>query len=239
MTFHKSLGNGPLCPINIQHGRLYSWEDGRWFCPSAPHGGNGKFFTDQEARGAYTVTEQEVAVIYEKAARDVLAKRVTLDQAVASVAHQTKRSSASVREALGLMIKTIEEQQGTGESMADKKAAATKKKAAVAATTTAKDSSRKLEHVDASEFQRIVDELGMTNKQAAEATGAAGMGASATYIYILLHQGASSKLFAKFEQALRDWAEEHPFEDEVPEAVVEAEAEIEAEEDDEDAEPEA
>lgn len=213
MTNYRSVGSGPLCPINNEHGRLYSQDDGsgRWFCPSSPHGGNGKFFTDAEAHGDYTVTEHEVAVIYEQAARDVISGRRTLDQAVAAVVAQTKRSSASVRESLALMIKTIEEHQGTGETMAEKKASTKAKKAASAPAP--KDTARRQEHAGPEKFQAVLDELQMTNKQAAEATGAAGMGASATYIYILTHQGASQRLFDKFDAACHKWSDEHPFEE--------------------------
>lgn len=206
MTLRRNTaGNGPLCPVNNQHGRLYSWEGGRWYCPSHPHGGNGKFFSEKEAYGDYAITEEEVTALLESTARDIIAERTSLEQAVTTVARQTKRSSATVRESLTLMVKTIQE-HGNGVNMADKRSAARAAKAAAPKAT----SSKTLEHVEASEFVRVLNELGLTNKQAAEATGAAGMGASATYIYILLHKGASAQLFAKYEAALRAYAADLP-----------------------------
>ena len=53
-------GHGPLCPANPRHGRLIGWDTGEYFCPHNDHGGNGRFFTDTEARGAYQMTERNV-----------------------------------------------------------------------------------------------------------------------------------------------------------------------------------
>lgn len=205
-----SAGNGPPCPANGSHGRLYSWEGTRagtsqWYCPHSDHGGNGKFFTDKEAHGEYELKETDVTVIYEGAARDVIAGKTTLDQAVANVAKQTKMATSQVREAIIIMMDTIKEKETT---MAEKKAAA--KTAATAKTAPkAAGERRRLEHVEGSEFARVRDELGLTNKQAAEATGDAGMGASPTYIYIVTHQGSSAKLFEKYEAALKSYAKKH------------------------------
>ena len=31
------------------HGHLYDWGGNRWYCSHKMHGGNGKFFTTEEA----------------------------------------------------------------------------------------------------------------------------------------------------------------------------------------------
>jgi hypothetical protein len=168
------------------------------------HGGNGKAFTDKEAHGGYELEEKDLTALYESAASEVIAGRTTLDMAVQSVAKTTKRSSAQVREALTIMIETIKEKDVT---MAEKKAAA--KAAKTKPAPAPKGERRRLEHVEGVEFARVRDELGLTNKQAAEATGEAGMGASATYVYILTHQGSSIKLFEKYQAALKAYAKKN------------------------------
>lgn len=210
-----SVGNGPRCPIDPRHGRLYSWERGgdplkAYFCNHGTHGPNGHFFTDKEANGEYELKESDVSVVYEGAARDVIAGKITLDHAVINVASTTGRPSQQVREAITVMIDTIREKDI---NMATKKTAAAKAKTAPKPA----GERRRLEATPASEFERVKNELGLTNKQAAEATGEAEalgllykgqpfkMGASATYIYILLHEGASTDLFAKYEIALRSY----------------------------------
>lgn len=195
-------GEGPPCPANPTHGRLYSWEGGRWYCPAHSHGGNGKFFSDKEAHESYELTERDRDNMLQETARRVIAEQMTLDQAVAMIAKSTGRPTTAVRESLTLMVQAI---QDKGESVAEKRKAAVAAKAAKSATP--KATGRRLEHVEASEFQRVLKETGLTAKQAAEATGNAGMGKSATYVYILLHQGASANLFAKFEEALHAYAD--------------------------------
>lgn len=202
-----SAGNGPRCPVDPAHGRLY---DNRnpgprtaWFCPHSAHGGNGKFFSDKEAHGEYELRESDVTILYESAARDVIAGKITLDQAVTNVAKQSKMATSQVREAIAIMIDTIREKDT---DMADKKAAAkTAKKTAPKAAA----QRQRVDHTEAAEFLRVRDELGLTAKQSALATGEAGMGSSSTYVYILTHQGASTELFNKYEAALRSYAKKH------------------------------
>lgn len=169
------------------------------------HGGNGKFFTSEEANGDYEIQETEMPALYESAAREVIAERTTLDQAVQALAKSMRRPTSQVREALVIMIDTLKEKDT---DMAEKKAAAAKAKTAKAQPA-AKGERRRLEHVEGSEFARVRDELGLTNKQAAEATGEAGMGSSATYIYIVTHQGSSIKLFEKYQAALKAYAKKN------------------------------
>jgi len=169
------------------------------------HGGNGKAFTDKEAHGDYELQEDEVTALFESAAREIIAERTTLDLAVQQIAKTTKRSTAQVREALTIMIETIKEKDTT---MAEKKAAAAKVAKTKPAAKPAGER-RRLEHIEGVEFARVRDELGLSNKQAAEATGEAGMGASATYVYILTHQGSSIKLFEKYQTALKAYAKKN------------------------------
>ena len=215
----RSPGEGSPCPANPEHGRLYAWEDGRWYCPSHAHGGNGRFFSDKEAQGEYERTDRERLdipdgargdeLLLESAARDVIAEKTTIDKAVAELAKTSSMSTTAIRESLALMIKTITEE---GVSVAEKRKQTSKK--AAAAKATPKESGRRLEHVDAAKFQKVLKDTKLTNKQAAEATGAAGMGKSATYVYILLHQGASVNLFTKFKAALEEYAKNLPDEEE-------------------------
>ena len=48
-AYTYSLGSGPLCPDDSMHGHLYDWGGNRWYCSHKMHGGNGKFFTTEEA----------------------------------------------------------------------------------------------------------------------------------------------------------------------------------------------
>ncbi len=163
------------------------------------HGANGRAFTDKEAQGEYEAKEEEMPQLYKSTALEIISERITLDQGVQSIAKASKRASSQVRESLLIMIDTIKEKNT---DMAEQKAAIKAKKTKPAA----KGERRRLEHVEGDEFARVRDEYGLSNKQAAEATGEAGMGASATYIYILTHQGSSIKLFEKYQAALKTYA---------------------------------
>lgn len=206
-----TTGNGPSCPVDPTHGKTYYWADktsvkGRDFwCGHQAHGGNGRFFTDKEAHGEYELTETDVSRMIESYARDVIAGKVSLDLAVTNVAKHTKMATSQVREALSIMIGTIKEKD---EDMADKKAAAKTAKAKAAAPKATGERHR-LEKIEASEFVRVRDEAGLTQKQAQEACKEAGMGASSTYVYILTHEGASVKLFDRFKDAVGSYAKKH------------------------------
>lgn len=212
---NKGSGEGPPCPANPEHGNLYKWEDGTWYCPTHDHGGNGKFFTDKEAHGEYEQTERDKLDVpdgklgderlLEIAAQEVIDGKTTLDLAVVSITEITSLSTAAARESLTLMISTIKNE---GVSVAEKRKQVAKDQAAAKAAP--KASGRRLEHVDGADFQKVVKKYGLTSKQAAEATGNAGMGKSATYVYILLHQGASVNLFDRFKEAIEEYAENMP-----------------------------
>lgn len=196
---------GPPCPVDPEiHGHLYKWSgkdvDRAYWCGHSSHGGNGKFFSYKEANGEYKLQEGDVTLIYEQAARSVIAGTITLDKAVQDVARQTTRPTAQVRESLSIMIDSIKEKDQT---MADSKAAAKKK------TAKQPGERRRLEHVEGARFQKALDDAGLTAAQAKEATGEAGMGASSTYVYILLHEGASVNLFEKFQAALKEYLKTH------------------------------
>lgn len=38
----RGAGSGPPCPD--EHGPMYDWSLGKWYCPHSDHGGNGQFF---------------------------------------------------------------------------------------------------------------------------------------------------------------------------------------------------
>lgn len=202
-----SAGNGPVCPVDATHGRTYDYRQktarpGRDFwCPHSAHGGNGKFFTDKEAHGGYELQEGDVTLIYETAARDVIAGRATLDRATQDVARHTGRPTSQVREAVTIMIDSIKEKDQT---MAESKAAAAARKQRKASPPPGER--HRLERAEGSLFKDVLTRHGLTSKQATEATGEAGLGKSSTYIYILLHDGASVDLFDKFKAAVEDWA---------------------------------
>lgn len=210
----SAVGNGPLCPVGgMAHGRTYSVEKSiaaghDFWCPHSAHGGNGRYFTDKEAHGQYEITEGDVSQLIEGAARDVIADKVSLDMAVTNVARQTKMATSQAREALTIMIGTIKEKD---EDMAEKKAAA--KTTARAKTTTSKTTAtgdrHRLEAVPGSEFARVRDEAGLTQKQIREACTDAGMGASSTYVYILTTKGASVVLFDRFKDAVASYVRAH------------------------------
>lgn len=197
-------GNGPLCPDNPNHGRLYThtdWVTKPYWCPTASHGGNGAFFTEDEAYGDKQ-TEGQVSKVIEEAARDVISGAKTMDQAVTEVNRVTKRSTAAVRESLTVMIETIKDGSQSADVVEKRREARQVVRTAQQAKAA---SSRKIEKVPGEEWAKVRDQYGMTDKEVAQATGAYGMGASTTYVYILMHDGASASLFEKFKLALADW----------------------------------
>lgn len=200
-----ATGNGPPCPVDPSHGKTYAWEGHEFLCPHSAHGGNGRFFTDKEAHGGYELKEGDVSLVIEAAARDVVEGKQTLDVAVQNVARHTKMATSQAREAVRVMIDTIKEKD---EDMADKRAAA-KAEAKKAATTPKTGERKKLEQVAGAEYARVRDEAGLTQHHAQLACAEAGMGASATYVYILTHQGASVKLFERFKDAVASYARKH------------------------------
>lgn len=188
---------------------MYDWREktrtaGRdWLCPHGAHGGNGRFFTDKEAHGGYELKEDDMSLVLETAARDVIEGKLTLDVATQNVAKHTKMATSQAREAIRVMIDTIKEKDT---DMAEKKAAKAAAKAAPAPKTGER---KKLEKIEGAEFARVRDEAGLTQAHAQAACTEAGMGASATYVYILTHDGASIRLFEKFKDAVKSYAAKH------------------------------
>lgn len=233
------VGNGPLCPVDPSHGRLYSWDaGGKYFCPHSDHGGNGKFFTEREANGEYELQDQDVSNVFDAAVRDIAAGRTTIDQAVKEVARVTKRSSSSVRESMGVALDVAKQRQEGRTTVADssKKTQRKQPKAAPAPG----EKRRRLEAVEGARFKAVLDEYGLTNKQAAEATGSyvvpstgKVMGKSSTYIYIITHDGSSIELFKNFEAAIKAYVKENKIRRVKPKAEAKpaAEPEPDAEDD--------
>ena len=210
-----SAGLGPPCPADNRHGRLYPWNRGRdpsktYICTHQAHGGNGQTFSESEARGDYTLGERDMGMIYETAARDVVSGTTREEAVIKDIAKQTKTATTQVREKLHLMMAVVREEDRKKEVAKMAAEQATKAaKAPKAKTPKAPAAPRvKLEHVDGAAFVALRDELKLTNAQVREACGNAGMGKSSTYVYIIEHEGASSKLFARYEAALRAFAAE-------------------------------
>lgn len=197
-----AIGAGPVCPINHLHGRLYVWDDGRYFCPTNSHGGNGRFFTEEQANGDIQDEDLDLSDLYRSAAGRVLSGHMSMDQAVMIVGRQTGQPSAAIRENINLMLKTIQEE---GETMAEKRQKAKAAAAAEATTTTERAPRARKEKAGPEEFKAVIEAAGLTNAQAARAAVSAGLGGSATYIYILTHKGASKDLLAKFTDAIAEF----------------------------------
>lgn len=197
-------GNGPYCPANPAHGRLYSKDRGGdpakgWRCMHSDHGGNGRPFSDEEARN-YEMKESDVVNILESAARDVVAGKIDLDAAVSRVAKQTKRGSAQVREQINETVMALSAAAG---EKAVEQAARKEARMAKASTKPGGGKAPRKEHVEPAEFAAVRDRLGLRNKEVAAALAAAGMGATLSRVTELTHsKGSSRDLFGKFVAAL-------------------------------------
>jgi hypothetical protein len=210
-----SAGFGPACPADNRHGRLYQWDRGsnpdkKYICVHQAHGGNGKTFSESEAQGNYTLGERDVSMIYESAARDVVSGTSKEEAVIKDIAKQTKTATTQVREKLHLMMAVVREEDRKKEmaKMAAEQATKAAKAPKTPKTPKAPATPRiKLEHVEGAKFDALRNELGLTTTQVRAACEAAGMGKSSTYVYIILHEGASSKLFARYEAALAEYVE--------------------------------
>ncbi len=202
--------NGPLCPMNPRHGRLLDRREGRgWYCPHHDHGGNGHFFTEDQALSEWAYTEDELNALYESTAKSILAGQIDLDSGAASVAKATKTSGSVVRERLHAMMEAVKGEQAEKAEQAEERKVA--KKAKPAAKRQAAGPREKLEHVEPAAFKAVRDELGMSNKEVAAALEAAGMGCTLSRVTELTHsKGSSSRLFEQFKAALASWRESHP-----------------------------
>jgi hypothetical protein len=203
----------------------------RYYCPHLAHGANGKFFTFAEANGDYELKEGDVSALIEAAAKDVLSGKITIDVAVRDLAKRTNRTTAQIREALNIMTETIEQKDAEkAEQDVAVKAARVRKAPAPKPAKAPATPRAKAAHATGEQFAAARDALGLTNKQAAEACGEAEanglpkMGKSATYVYILTHEGASADLLAKFEVALKQYAKRNKIKAPKPVAAVEEEA---------------
>lgn len=207
-------GNGPACPKNPLHGRMFSRDRGGdpakgWRCMHSDHGGNGLAFSDEETR-TYQITEEDVTHIIESAARDVVSGKIDLDAAVSQVAKQTKRGSAQVREQIN---ETVEAIKAAAETKAAEKAAEKEERVAkkTAEAKPEKAARPRAEHVEPAEFAAVRDRLGLANKEVAAALAAAGMGSTLSRVTELTHsKGSSRQLFEKFEAALSAYREANP-----------------------------
>jgi len=164
-------------------------------------------FSESEASGKYELRERDVTQIYESAARDVVSGAAREEQVIKDIARQTKTSTITVREKLHLMMAVVREEARKKEVAKMAAEQATKAaKAPKAKTPKAPAAPRvKLEHVDGTKFDALRNEYGLTAGQVKEACAAAGMGKSSTYVYIILHEGASAKLYARYEVALAEY----------------------------------
>jgi hypothetical protein len=209
------------CPVDRRHGRVYddvSSRPGRWWCGHAAHGGNGRFFTTAEVEGGYERTEEDMTLIYETAARDVVDGTIDLDMAVKKIASQTQERTDRVRERLNTMATIVKDKRAA----AAKRTATSKPKAKPARAERVKK-----EHVEPREFARVRDELGLSNKEVIAAlagvVGAGPDGPTASRITELTHsKGSSIDLFNLYEPALRRYAKAHPRPKETAKASVKA-----------------
>jgi hypothetical protein len=207
----SSAGNGPNCPANPTHGRMYSRDRGGdpskgWRCMHSDHGGNGRPFTDQEVR-EYEIGEADMSQILESAARDVVAGTKTIDQATSEVAKATKRGAAQVREQIQEAVNVL---QAQADAKAAEKAARAAAKAAKPVTPKGTAKPRG-EHVEPAQFAAVRDRLGLSNKEVSAALLAAGMGNTLSRVTELTHsKGGSATLLGKYTEALETWRAANP-----------------------------
>jgi DNA-binding transcriptional regulator YiaG len=174
----------------------------RLFCPHAAHGGNGQYFTQEEADGAYVQKESDVSSVLETTAAKVASGELTMEAAAAQVARITKRSTAQVRELISEGVAAIR----------DAEAAKAEAKAKVkAAPKVEKGTRAKQPHSEPAEFAVVRDRLGMANKEVAAALAAAGMGNTLSRVTELTHsKGSSTALLINFTAALEAWRTANP-----------------------------
>lgn len=171
------------------------------------HGGNGRAFTDSQARGDLTITEAEMNQIYIDSARAILAGKVSIDDEAVRISRQRKSSVSTEKGKLDTMVGILRSDDEAAAAKA-KESKAAKSKAAAPATERAPRV--RLEQVAPEQFKALRDELGLTNKQCAEANLAAGLGSTLSRITELTHsKGSTIRIYEKVEQAWRSYAKKH------------------------------
>jgi len=141
-----------------------------------------------EGEGAETL-------MYETAAKAILAGQSTRDAEVADIAKRTKASKAKVGEKLDGAI--AEQKELARRADAPKRQASARPKGGRPS----------VEHVEPKAFADLRDGLGLTNKEAAAANAEAGLGSTLSRITELTHsKGASKAIFEKVEAAWTSYA---------------------------------
>jgi hypothetical protein len=148
-----------------------------------------------------TEGEIQMRATLDKYAADVVAGKTTLEKATGDAARDTKRPRVQVHEALKIRVDALRDASRPPVAKAAPKPVV---KAAP------KASGHRKEHADGSAFKALLDELGLSNKEAAAALKGAGLGGSTTYVYIATHSGSSVELLARWDAALRKYRKATP-----------------------------
>lgn len=136
--------------------------------------------------------------VYKDYAKKVLDGALPKDDAVRALARDLKIGGAKVAPRLDAAI-------------AEEKAERRKHAPASRAPKAAKAPAAKGEHAPPTMFAELRDGLGMTNKEAAAASEAAGLGSTLSRMTELTHsKGASAAMYERVKAAWVQWRAEHP-----------------------------
>jgi hypothetical protein len=175
--------------MNPEHGKLVSWNNppshDPWFCPHSDHSGNGAFFLDAHLSdgGGHTLASQ-----LEEVLASVLAGDLQLSEAVDIAARRSNQSRTNIQAYLEARLRSA---RNFAEA---KQARATGTPIPHAAYTVARHKREAVPLLPPSEFMRVMNEAGLSKKEAAEA-----IGRSVSRVHELTtSQGGNQKLFDNF-----------------------------------------
>ncbi len=170
-----STGEGPECPVDSDHGFMLvhmDW-DGLYWCPSHRHGGNGRFFSQDESID-YELTETDEMQIYESTAKAIIAGGTTMDEGVAAISKKTKQGTGKVRDRLSTMVDALTTEAAAHDAEQTEKAATIKAETAkteAAKPKTPRAPRARKEWIAPEKFAEVRDAAGVTNTAIAKAWG--------------------------------------------------------------------
>jgi hypothetical protein len=204
----QTTGEGPQCPIVPTHGRMLVHEDWghRYWCPAHDHGGNGRFFHQDEVAD-YELTEEDTMKLYESIARQVIAEEITIDDGVTTITKRTRGKSATVRDKLSTMIDGLQTEREETETKQKEAKATNAKKRTAAAKKDAKPRQRK-KWVEPEKFAKLRDKHGLTNTAIAKAWGKSPSRLTELTKGTKATQGGSIDVFNDYKAVVESLAED-------------------------------
>lgn len=181
------------CPFD--QGTLLPWNKPPrsypWFCPNNDtHGGNGKFFTNEELQEDFT----EMETLIQENVKAIMDGALSVEDAVTIIARRSKKPEAMVRARLAVALKLARNYRDIK---------STKSSTAITTDVVVHDSPPRTAGgtVSPDQFMAVLKEHELTKKQAAEA-----IGRSVSRVHELtVTKGGSQALLDIFKQKLSEY----------------------------------